>query len=158
MFYKLIRKDGNPYNEFLNDLFVFLEFKIARFISTILFALISLYILLTVLKGNIKFGLRFLFFFPIHPMKEGRTYVNSFLFNMFMLLLCTPAIMHFIIELFEAYMRLTSGAFIFTVLVRKMKFFKWFYENKVFFYLYLIWALLTFIYLMFKPQSDRLNL
>ena len=151
IFYKLLRKDGNPYNEFLNDLFVFLEFKIARFVSTILFAVISLYVLLTVLKGNIKFGLRILFFMPIHPMKTGRTYINSFLFNLFLLLLCAPAIMHFIIELFEAYMRLTSGAFIFTIMVRRMKFFKWFYENKVFFYAYLIWAFLTFVYLMCKP-------
>ena len=129
MFYNIITKNGNPYNEFLNDLFVFLEFKIARFVSTILFALIALYILLTVLKGNFKFGLRILFFMPIHPMKKGRTYINSFLFNLFLLLLCAPAIMHFIVELFEAYMRLTSGAFIFTVMVRRMKFFKWFFEK-----------------------------
>ena len=151
VFYKLITKDGNPYNEFLNDLFVFFEFKIARFVSTILFAIICLYILLTVIKGNFKFGLRILFFMTVHPMKKGRTYINSFLFNMFLLLLCAPAVMHFIIELFEAYMRLTTGSFIFTVMVRRMKFFKWFYENKVFFYIYLIWALLTFIYLMCKP-------
>ena len=70
------------------------------------------------LKGNLKFGFRILFFIPIHVMKVGRTFMNTFLFNLFLLMLCTPAIIHFMVELFESYMRLSSGVFIFTVFVR----------------------------------------
>lgn len=140
--------DGKPRSEFLNDLFVFIEFNLARFIATILFTLISAYILLTVMKGNLKFGLRFLFFMPIHTMKIRRTFINSFLFNSLLIMLCTPAIMMFIVELFEAYLRLTSTVFVFTVLVKKMDFFKFFYENKIFIYIYLFWSLMTFLYLM----------
>lgn len=158
VFYKLIVIDGRPQSEFLNDLFVFLEFKLARFISTIVFTGLILYVLFFVLKGNIKFGLRFLLCIPIHTMKVGRTFINSFLFNLMLVMLCTPAIIHFMIELLDAYMRLSSGAFIFTFLVKKMKFFSWFYENKVFYYVFLIFGLLTFVYLMCKPQNDRLNI
>lgn len=136
---------------------MFFEFSIARFISSLFFCVLVIYILATVVKGNIKFGLRFLFFMPIHPMKVGRTYINSFLFNLFLVLLCTPAVIHFIIVLFESYMRLTSGVFLFTILVQRMKFFSWFYTNKVFLYAYLIWAFLAFIYLIFKPKNDRYN-
>lgn len=158
VFYKLIIKDDKPYNEFLNDLFVFFEFSIARFISSIAFALLALYVLITVVKGNFKFGMRFMLVVPIHPMKVGRTFMNSILFNLFMLMLATPAVLHFIIEIFEAYMRLTTSVFIFSTLVQKMKFFKWFYETKIFFYIYLGLALITLIYLLIKPNNDRYNL
>lgn len=157
-FYKLIVINGNPQSEFLNDFFVFLEFKLARFISTIVFTGLILYVLFFVLKGNIKFGLRFLLCIPIHTMKRGRTFINSFLFNLMLVMLCTPAIIHFMIDLLEAYMRLSSGSFIFTFLVKKMKFFSWFYENNVFYIVFLIFGLLTFIYLMCRPQNDRLNI
>lgn len=130
----------------------------ARFISSIFFCMIALYVLATVLKGNLKFGMRFLLFMPIHTMKKGRTFMNSFLFNLFLILLATPAVIHFIVELFEAYMRMTSGVFIFSTLVKKMKFFKWFYESKFFFYVYLFFALMTLIYLLCKPNNDRYNL
>lgn len=130
----------------------------ARFISSIFFSAIALYILATVVKGALKFGLRFVFCMQIHPMKVGRTFMNSFLFNLMMIMLTAPAIIHFIIEIFEAYMRGTSAAFIFTGLIRRMKWFKWFYETKLFFYLYLGFALLSLIYLLCKPNNDRYNI
>jgi len=41
---------------------------------------------------------------PIHPMKVGRTFMNSFLFNLMLVMLAVPAIVHFIVEIFEAYL------------------------------------------------------
>jgi len=32
-------------------------------------------------KGVTKFGFRFIFFIPIHPMKMGKTELTSFVFN-----------------------------------------------------------------------------
>lgn len=104
IFYKLIVRSSIPHSEFLNDVFVFFEFSIARFVSSIAFASISVYILITVVKGTLKFGLRFLLFMPIHPMKVGRTFMNSFLFNLMLVMLAVPAIVHFIVEIFEAYL------------------------------------------------------
>lgn len=120
IFYKLIWVGNNPKSEFLNDLLTFFEFNIGWFVSTAILAALSIYVLLITVKGNIKFGFRVLFFIPIHIMKVGRTFMNSFLFNLMLLMLCTPAIIHFLIELLESYMRLSSGAFIFTVLIRRM--------------------------------------
>ena len=130
----------------------------ARFISSIFFSIIAIYILATVIKGALKFGLRFIFCMSIHPMNLGRTFMNSFLFNLFLIMLTIPAVIHFIVELFEGYMRGTSIAFIFTELINKMKWFKWFYESKIFFYIYLGIALLTLIYLLCKPNNDRYNI
>lgn len=156
--YRIIIIKGQPVSEFLNIVFKFLEFTIARFISTIAFAALCIYLLLCVLKGNIKFGLRLFFIIKIHPMKLGRTFVNSFLFNVIFVLLCVPAAMHFIIELFQSYMRLTTSAFLFTGLMEKMKFFEFFWEKKVFLYAFLIWTVITFFYLLVKPKSDRLDI
>ncbi len=156
-FYKIIIIDGKPKSEFLNDLFIWVEFNLARVFSTALLTGLSVYMLLTVMKGNIKFGMRFLLFIPIHEMKVGRTYINSFLFNLAFFMLCTPAIVHFIVDLLEAYVRASSSAFLFTVLIRRMSFFSFFYKNKIFLYVYLFWGLITFIYLMCKPHNDRLD-
>lgn len=73
-------------------------------------------------------------------------------------MLSVPAIIHFIVELFESYLRGTSAAFLFTTIVRRMKWFKWFYETKAFFYAYLGFAFLTLIFLLCKPNSDRYNI
>jgi len=151
-------KDGKPVTPFLNDLFIWLEFKIARFVSTIFFAFLSLYMLLCVIKGNIKFGLRLFFLIKIHPMKLGRTYMNSFLFNMILILFCVPPAIHFQVICFQSYMRLTSSTFLFTNLVQNMKFFKWFFQTKFFIYAFVVWAGLTFIYLLVKPKSDRMDI
>ena len=142
----------------LNKVFIWLEFSVARFISTIFFAALTIYMLFCVIKGNIKFGLRLFFIMKIHPMKVRNTYMNSFLFNLNMILLCVPPIIHFQIEMFKVYMNLTSGAFLFSTLMTRMKFFKWFYDSKFFFYAFLVWSLLTFIYLACKPRSDRMDI
>lgn len=154
----LVIVNGKPLTPFLNTVFVWLEFSIARFISTIFFAFLSIYMLCCTIKGNIKFGLRVFFLIKIHPMKVGRTYMNSFIFNGILLLFCVPAIVHFQIILFQSYMNLTSGVFLFTVLVENMKFFKWFFQTKFFIYFFVAWTGITFLYLLFKPKSDRLNI
>lgn len=158
LLYSVIFINGQPVSEFLNRIFIFLEFKLARFISTIVFAALCVYILLCVIKGNVKFGLRLFFIIKIHPMKMGRTFMNSFLFNLIFVLLCVPAVMHFILVMFQNYMRLSSAAFLFTGLLQKMKFFEFFWEHKVFIYIFLGWTVLTFLYLLCKPKSDRLDI
>lgn len=56
-------------------------------ISTLLFAIFSLYITFCFVKGVTKFGFRFIMFVSIHPMKIGRTELNSFVFNVIIMLL-----------------------------------------------------------------------
>lgn len=41
LLYKLIKKNGQPISGFLNDFMLFIEFKIARFVSTIIFVAIG---------------------------------------------------------------------------------------------------------------------
>ena len=53
-------------------------------------------------------------------------------------------------------MRLTQVGLMFEVLVRHMLFYKWFFDNNVFPWLFVIWAVITFIYMMLKP-TERLR-
>ena len=56
-------------------------------ISTLLFAICSLYITFCFVKGVTKFGFRFIMFIPIHPMKLGKTELSSFVFNATLMML-----------------------------------------------------------------------
>lgn len=157
IFNVLAYKNGKPLTPFLNTVFIWLEFSVARFISTIFFAFLSLYMLCCVIKGNIKFGLRLFFLIKIHPMKLGRTYMNSFIFNSILVLFCVPPLIHFQTICFQTYMTMTSSAFLFLTIVQNMKFFKWFFQTKFFIYCFVAWAGITLIYLLVRPKSDRMN-
>ena len=55
--------------------------------STLLFAVISLYVTFCFTKGVTKFGFRFILFIPIHEMSIGATELNSFIFNVLLMTL-----------------------------------------------------------------------
>lgn len=156
--YNVIVVKGKPLDFFLNTFLFWVEFKVTRFFSTIIFAFISMYLVFCVMKGNIKFGLRIFFLMPVHEMKLSRTYMNSFLFNTILIQFSTLASVHFIIMLFSNYMQLTAGLNVFGILVTKMRFLRFFWEEKVFLYIFLGMAGLTFAYLLLKPRDDRMDI
>ena len=75
--------------------------------GTVAYGLFTFYLLACVLKGCMKVGLRF-FWIPIHPMRIGGTLMNSFLFNVWLLLLCAVATVQFCYTAFQSYARLTA--------------------------------------------------
>ncbi|KAL8551865.1 hypothetical protein ACS0TY_000781 [Phlomoides rotata] len=56
--------------------------------GTVAFAFFCFYLLLAVIAGAMMLGLK-LVFITIHPMKWGATLMNSFLFNVGLILLCS---------------------------------------------------------------------
>lgn len=53
---------------FLNNMFIAM-FKAWGLIGTVAYGIFAFYLLLCVIKGVVSFGMRFFFFFPVHPMK-----------------------------------------------------------------------------------------
>ena len=53
---------------FLNNMFIAM-FDAWGLIGTIAYGIFAFYLLLCVIKGVVAFGMRFFFFFPVHPMK-----------------------------------------------------------------------------------------
>ena len=151
-----IIKNGQPGYPFLSNLLIFFQDHDCAFISFFLFAIFNLYLLLCLIKGNIKFGVRFFCCWTIHPMKKNGTYMNSFLFNVTLILLGSISITQFCSYSLPDYIAFTDIAIIFNVQIKYMKFFKFFYKNHIFEYLLFIVFVLAFLYLICRPH-DRVE-
>lgn len=78
-----------PSNPFLNNMLIGLDKGNAGFLAALLFAAMMVYLLFCTIKGNFKCGLRIPFLISLHPMKVNETFMNSFLFNVLLLLVCS---------------------------------------------------------------------
>eukprot|EP00916_Digyalum_oweni_P006925 GHVL01011824.1.p1 GENE.GHVL01011824.1~~GHVL01011824.1.p1 ORF type:complete len:516 (-),score=48.93 GHVL01011824.1:435-1982(-) len=155
LLYILIRLDGiTPVAGFFNTFLRMMDKTGFPLFSIISFAFLLLYLLACVIKGCFKFGMRF-FILPIHPMRPGDTTLNSFLFNITMILLSSSALVQFSLDAFEEYSRLTAAEIIFSAQIKYMNFFSAFFATKLFIYMFLVWSFLTAIYLCCKPR-DRM--
>lgn len=128
----ILEKDGKPLFNFLNSVLDLFEFENITFFSTIFFSAFSLYMLWCTLKGLIKFGLRLFIVFPIHPMKVNGTWMNSFIFNIWLLLLTSVAVVHFCSEAFQGYIRLSTINKIFGVYLKRIKYVEYLFKYNVF--------------------------
>lgn len=141
-----------PVTPFLNAYFQWFDrwFPLFGVLSVTIF---SFYLLLCGVKGCFKFGLRFLFF-QVHPMKLNKTYMSSFLFNTGLVLLCALPVVQFSATAFQEYARYTTISQTVNVQLKYLRFFGWFWRNKVFEYALLAIVLLTCLYLGCKPRDS----
>jgi len=116
-------------------------------------AIFTFYLLVAAVKGAFKFGIRFLFF-HIHPMKVGKTYMSSFMFNMALVLLCALPVVQFCQQAFADYAAFAQIRQLFGVQIQFLQFFTWFFANDVFIYVFFAISILTAIYLMWKPNDQ----
>lgn len=149
-----------PVTPFLNSYFMWFD-KWFPLFGVLSVAIFSFYLLICAVKGCFKFGMRFLFF-QVHPMKYNKTYMSSFLFNIALVLLCALPVVQFSVSAFQDYARNTTISQVVNVQLEYLKFFGWFWQNKVFEYALLVILLLTCIYLGCRPRdnsaSNSLNL
>lgn len=89
----LALRDANDYpvSTFLNKFFLTLESSAMSFMGVAAFGGFCLYLVFCVMKGNVKFGIRFVIF-TFHPMKKNETWMNSFLFNVLLILISSSAV------------------------------------------------------------------
>mmetsp|Transcript_46851 Transcript_46851/g.86960 ORF Transcript_46851/g.86960 Transcript_46851/m.86960 type:complete len:470 (-) Transcript_46851:438-1847(-) len=151
--------NANPVTPFLNGYFMWFDRWFPLF-GVLSVAIFTFYLMLCAVKGNFKFGLRFLFF-TIHPMKVNGTYMSSFLFNTGLVLLCALPIVQFCVTAFDTYARNATVNQTFGTQIQYLRFFRYFWVNNVFVYILLAFSVLTAIYLGCKPRdtsSDSLEL
>jgi LMBR1 domain-containing protein 1 len=144
-----------PLHPFLNSYFAWFDNWFPLF-GVISIGIFTVYLLFCGLKGCFKFGLRFMFF-HIHPMKPGKTYMSSFLFNIGLVMLCAMPVVQFCQEAFSDYAASANIRQIFGVQVQNLKFFVWFWRNNVFVYSMFIITLLTGLYLYCRPGDQAAN-
>jgi len=124
----------------------------AFIIAILIFSFLNIHILLCVMNGTIRVGMK-LFCLPIHPMRAAKTPLNSFLFNCMIILLSACAITQFSQQCFADYSRTSSLAVIFQGPVRYMAFYKFFNDNLIFYYLFVIWGFVAAIGMVIKPRD-----
>jgi LMBR1 domain-containing protein 1 len=151
-----VRKNGRPGYPFLARMYIFFNDHDCAFLSFIIFSILSLYLLLCVVKGNFKFGVRILCCWEIFPMKENATYMNTFMFNVTLILLASCSITQFCADCLEDYVAFTDISVIFNVQIRYLKFFRLFYKHHIFQYILFIIFLISLVYLLIKPR-DSIN-
>jgi LMBR1 domain-containing protein 1 len=155
--YFYILKDGRPGYPFLSYLLIFFQDHDVSFLSFAIFSLLTLYLLFCVIKGNFKFGVRILCCWSVYPMKKGKTYMNSFLFNISLILLGSMAITQFVSDCLCDYVVFTDVDALFNSIIKNLRFFKYFYRYHIFQYLLFVVFVLSLIYLICKPADKPID-
>lgn len=143
--YNLLRINGRPVQPFLNAFLESLENSSVSVLATVLFAFIGYYLMLATIKGNVRIGMRLLCF-TFYPLLPNETFVNSFIFNAMLMNLWMFALVQFLTDMFQEYIRQTSISMIFSVQIKNMLFYQWFYKYNVFAYMITVRVLL-YLYL-----------
>ncbi|KAF5193579.1 Limr family protein [Thalictrum thalictroides] len=113
--------------------------------GTAAFAFFCFYLLIAVIAGAMMVGLR-LIFITIHPMKWGATLMNSFLFNVGLILLCSISVIQFCSTAFGYYAQATAAQEIFGHTLQSLRGIKYLYKYNVFQIAFVVFAGLTFVY------------
>jgi len=139
-----------PFHPFLNDMLSAMD-KVFPLFGVIFYGLFAFYLLLCVIKGNFKFGMRVFILFPIHPMRVGGTLMNAFLFNVLLILICAVSVTQFTTQAFQQYAGLTAINRMFGVAVRNLQGIKYLFLG----YIYVLFAviILSAIYFAAKPKE-----
>ncbi|XXG48899.1 hypothetical protein AAC387_Pa02g3221 [Persea americana] len=133
-----------PLSPFLNEVFIKLD-DVWGLLGTAAFAFFCFYLLLAVVAGAMMLGLR-LVFITIHPMKWGATLMNSFLFNVGLILLCSISVIQFCSTAFAYYARATAAQEIFGHTLESLQGIKYLYKYNVFQIAFVAFAGLTFVF------------
>lgn len=140
---------------FLNALFSAFEGPGLYPVGVGLFGAFNLYLLMCVVKGTLKFGMRIFIFFSIHPMQAKATPLNSILFNVLIMLITSATVVQFSQQAFADYARLTDADVIFAAQIKYLTFYGFFFEHNIFIYTLLAWFVLTIIYLFVCGARDN---
>ncbi|CAI9758903.1 unnamed protein product [Fraxinus pennsylvanica] len=133
-----------PISAFLNEIFIKLD-DVWGLLGTAAFAFFCFYLLLAVIAGAMMLGLK-LVFVTIHPMKWGATLMNSFLFNVGLILLCSISVIQFCATAFAYYAQATAAQEIFGHTLQSLRGIKYLYKYNVFQIGFIVLAGLTFVY------------
>jgi len=116
------------------------------------FATYAFYLLWCCVKGNFKLGIR-LAFWKIYPMEVGKTKMNAFLANTWIILLCSVPTVQFCARAFPIYARETQIDLLFGTQIQYLNFFKYFWEQNVFIVALLVVVFISLLYLLMRPRD-----
>jgi len=114
----------------LNGMFIAMK-NAWTFLGTIAYGLFAFYLLLCVILGLFKFGLRF-FCIHFYPMDKGDTPITSFAFNAVLIMIGSITVTHFCTNAFSAYAENTDAAQVFVEAIGSLRILRYFFQYSVF--------------------------
>jgi len=115
---------------FLNGMFIAMN-EAWTFLGTIAYGLFAFYLLLCVILGLFKFGLRF-FCIHFYPMEKGDTPITSFAFNAILIMIGAITVTHFSTVAFSAYAQNTDAAQVFCEAIGSLRILRYFFSYSIF--------------------------
>jgi len=143
---------------YLSSIFTSLSAAFPLF-GIVAYGIFAFYILVASVKGSITFAGRF-FLISMHPMKVNGTMMNSFLFNVGQMLLCSISCVQLCSRAFKGFAHSSAISQIFVTQVEYLRYFSWFYSTQVpIFYTLLmcisLWQLLySIVCICFCPKAQ----
>uniref|UniRef100_A0A7S0S7E8 LIMR family protein n=1 Tax=Mantoniella antarctica TaxID=81844 RepID=A0A7S0S7E8_9CHLO len=141
-----------PVTSFLNAFFTEMDSAFGLF-GTSSFALFCFYLIMCVIKGNTKLGLRLLLF-AVYPMKLGGTLMSSFLFNVNLIMLSSIAVIQFCAQAFDGYAAETAVSEIFGGEIENLRGLGLLFKYQIFLYAFFVMALLSLIVLILTEAQN----
>ncbi|CBZ50084.1 hypothetical protein NCLIV_005600 [Neospora caninum Liverpool] len=132
-----VSSTSNPVFGFLDAFLRLLADHSAALLALLIYAAFVCYLLVCVVKGCFKFGASVFCFIGIHPMRKDETHLNSFLFNVVLVLLSCAAVVQFTARCFRDYSHSTVAAWIFDVQLLLLPFFGFVFKYNIFIYIFL---------------------
>ncbi|KAJ7523093.1 hypothetical protein O6H91_18G037000 [Diphasiastrum complanatum] len=151
--YMLVQPPAAP---LLNQVFVKLD-NAWGLLGTVAFAIFCMYLILAVIAGEMHLGMN-LIFITIHPMKYGGTLMNSFLFNVGLILLCSISVIQFCAKAFSLYAQATAVQEIFGYTLESLRGLKYLFRYNVFQFVFILLSIGTLIYYLaygWKKKQTR---
>lgn len=105
IFLNTIYVDSKALYPFIDNLLRDLSQSGLSIFATIIYVILMLYLQICVVKGNLVFGLRIPFILKFHPMKMNKTFLNSFGFNINLMLLASVATSQLATSVFPKYLQ-----------------------------------------------------
>lgn len=84
--------------------------------------------------------------------------MNSFLFNILIILLTSVSVIQFCSDSFREYGSMTDIELIFSIQIKHLEFFSWFYDNRVFEYILFGVIILTTFFLLICTNTKKNSL
>ena len=156
--YVMLKSNGKSLFQGINVLLVFLTENNVSFVAIGIFSVMCMYLLICTMKGNLKFGVRFFILGSIHPMKKNKTYMNSILFNISLIMIASVSVNQFCLKAFNEYAASTDFDIIFTSQVQYLGFFLFFDKYHIFEYALCAIIVISLVYLIITGPSDSKNM
>eukprot|EP01068_Selenidium_serpulae_P012976 Selendium_serpulae@DN5906_c0_g1_i1.p1 len=122
-------------------------------LDLIIYGLLTLYVLVTVVIGCFRFGLRVFLFYAVIPMRKADTHLNRFLFNVAIIVIASGAIAHFSVMAFPLYSLNTGADLIFNHYAENMVMLKAFFKYYILVWVLLVWIIVCIVFFALKPRE-----